>query len=149
MLPEPFQRRRAAGSRAPEGGVLVTRPGFWGNWLVPGDPGRVWIKHWHPRGFFCFEGTLPFPVGRAEAVQWHAQWLNSGELPAAFLFALDDAAHRILAEKRAATLARLHELRGRRLGCWCSLPAAGAPDVCHRATLAALANAEVLTCAAA
>ncbi len=32
------------------------------------------------------------------------------------------------------------ELRGKNLGCWCRLPAAGEPDRCHAALLLALAN---------
>lgn len=33
-------------------------------------------------------------------------------------------------------------LRGRNLACWCPLPAAGALDICHAATLLELANRE-------
>lgn len=35
---------------------------------------------------------------------------------------------------------RLAELRGANLACWCALPAAGEPDLCHAATLIEAAN---------
>lgn len=37
--------------------------------------------------------------------------------------------------------ARLPELRGFNLACWCPLPAPGEPDCCHAATLLEIANA--------
>ena len=33
-----------------------------------------------------------------------------------------------------------YELRGKNLACWCHLPAAGEPDICHAAVLLELAN---------
>jgi hypothetical protein len=37
--------------------------------------------------------------------------------------------------------ARIPELRGKSLACWCPLPAPGEPDHCHAAVLLKLANA--------
>jgi hypothetical protein len=37
-------------------------------------------------------------------------------------------------------LARLHELKGKRLGCWCKNPRAKKPIVCHGDVLAELAD---------
>ena len=37
--------------------------------------------------------------------------------------------------------ARIPELRGKSLACWCPLPAPGEPDICHAAVLLELANA--------
>lgn len=43
---------------------------------------------------------------------------------------------------RAAILTGLPTLRGKNLACWCALPAAGAPDICHAAVLLEIANRE-------
>ena len=41
--------------------------------------------------------------------------------------------------------ARIPELRGKSLACWCPLPVPGEPDNCHAAVLLELANAPLLT----
>lgn len=151
VAPQAVQLRRLAGWRKPEGAVSVARPGVWGNWLVPGDRGRIWARHWDAQGsIVTLEATLPFPVTREEAVRTHRAWLagedvlgwpDLGPLRAEFVNLLRP----LLAEKRAAVLARLPELRGRSLCCWCCLPVGDAPDECHRASLLDLANGGVST----
>ena len=42
--------------------------------------------------------------------------------------------------RRAKLLARLPELRGKPLACWCALPVEGEPDHCHAAVLIQMAN---------
>jgi hypothetical protein len=41
---------------------------------------------------------------------------------------------------RTAILSGLGNLRGKNLACWCALPNAGDPDICHAAVLLDLAN---------
>lgn len=140
-MPEPFQASRAKGARKPEGGVLVTRPGFWGNWIVPGDPGRIWVEVREAGGMARLTARLPFAVSQSEAVEWHADWLETGRVPLGVILAVKSPLQQLLNRKRTQSLRRMPELRGKRLGCACALPAPGQADLCHRATLAARAAA--------
>jgi hypothetical protein len=78
----------------------------------------------------------PWKVGPAmtlaEVVARHRAWIL-GE-------SSDGALGPRLAALRAQVLARLPELRGHNLACWCPLPAPGEADICHAAVLIALAN---------
>lgn len=146
--PRPVQLRRLAGWHKPAGAVSVARPGFWGNWIVAGDRGRLWIRHWADDGSrVTVEATYSFPIAPAEATALHRAWLAGEDvLTASPLgpFSPDflAVARPLLAEKRAATLARLPELRGLDLACWCCLPVRDEADQCHRANLMCLANRE-------
>jgi alpha-galactosidase len=63
----------------------------------------------------------PFVVGvdgtRSEVIRKHAEWIVT----------------------QPGLMSRIHELRGKRLGCWCS------PKTCHGDILAKLANDSSLT----
>ncbi len=112
--PRRIQLRRTAGWRLPPDTVVCSRPGVLGN---------------------------PFSAqhfGRAQAVALHEIWLREPDA-AALGYAAPLAAK--LDALRAEVLRRLPALRGRNLACWCRLPAPGARDLCHAATLLQLANA--------
>lgn len=90
-MPKRIQRKRTKGWKMPDGAVIVTRPGFWGN---------------------------PFTQPtRQEAVDLYQAWITGNTISA--------KAHR----------ARLHELRGKDLACWCQLD-----QPCHADVLLKLAN---------
>jgi hypothetical protein len=76
----------------------------------------------------------PFKVGPdmplKMALRCYREWLVDGETY------LDDG----LSERRARVLARLPELRGKDLACWCPLPKEGEPDRCHAAVLMEYVN---------
>lgn len=147
VSPKPVQLRRLSGWRKPAGAVSVARPGFWGNWIVAGDPGRLWIKHWDKGTVTTVDVRLSYPISQAEAAMLHRDWLQGIDVlsgPDLGPFSPDflRLARPLLAEKRAATLARLPELRGRDLACWCCLPVRDEADQCHRSNLMCLANRE-------
>jgi hypothetical protein len=105
-----FQRKRVAGWRKPDGGVFVDRSTPFGN---------------------------PFPVmvfGRKRAVALFAEWLDAPDAESLGFHGREAAE---LNARRAVILARLHELRGRDLGCWCPLSIP-----CHRTVLLEKANAD-------
>lgn len=105
-------RSRKRGARTPPGAVYVGRPTLWGN---------------------------PFTVarfGHAKCVILHRQWLDGrlGDLTLesmGFYPAEIETLHR----KRSTTLARLHQLAGRDLSCWCPQSS----DWCHATTLIEMA----------
>lgn len=111
--PRRIQRSRAKGWRMPPGAIDCTRPGMLGN---------------------------PFPVsqyGIAQAVAMHEVWLGAHGAEALGYVGQEAAA---LNAHRKLVLAKLPDLRGHDLACWCSLPAPGERDLCHAATLLRLAN---------
>ncbi len=112
--PRRIQLRRTPGWRLPPDTVVCTRPRALGN---------------------------PFSAqhfGHAQAVAMHEIWLR--EPNAAALGYAPPLADKLDA-LRAEVLRQLPALRGRNLACWCRLPAPGARDLCHAATLLQLANA--------
>lgn len=131
-IPPSFQVLRYRGWRKPEGGVIVRRPTFWGNWLMVGRPGKIWLgsNRIHP---------LPFPVTRENAVEWYEHWLREGRPIPAISICVPDGVLVLLAERHRQTVARLPTLRGKRLGCFCDLPRPGERDWCHRDVLARVA----------
>ncbi|MET1028078.1 MAG: DUF4326 domain-containing protein [Dongiaceae bacterium] len=117
QAPFRVQLSRAKGWRMPPDTVKVDRTTFFGN---------------------------PFSIddfGHDHAVELHRRWLTGGRLTAAEIVAIDPHTTALqLKQRRKEVLARLPELRGKNLGCWCRLPAPGEPDLCHAALLLELAN---------
>lgn len=115
-----IQLRRTRGWRKPEGAVVVSRPGKFGN---PFD--LAWVRLGTP--------DLTDQEARIIAVQTFRAWLTDDAYATAFRSALLD-------KRRAWILEHLHELAGKNLCCWCPLPAAGQVDWCHAAVLLELAR---------
>lgn len=111
-LPIRVQLSRAKGWRMPENTVKVSRPSIWGNPFTVADAKAA--------GYYGPE--LP-----AFVVECFANWLRGDR--SAWMGPDSDAA-------AAAILARLSELRGKNLACWCPI---GTP--CHADVLLELANA--------
>lgn len=115
-MPDRIQRQRVKGWRKPDGAVIVTRPGKFGNPFTASEVVKA--------------GLAEPGQERAASVELFTAWLDTSlGVPRP----PQGRARRIL-------LAHLHQLRGRNLACWCPLPAPGEPDVCHAAVLIARAN---------
>ena len=125
--PVRFQRERRKDYRMPEGGISVTRPSYFANWLCAGDPGRLWIKHVYPSKLrVIIEADLPTRVTHQQAAYGYRRWLIGGGAPGEVIPGwnelnpkIRDVAQRTLTEKRADVLAKLYLLAGADLGCWC------------------------------
>jgi hypothetical protein len=132
--PQRIQLSRARGYRMPEGAVKVDRSTRWGNIFWPGQrvisPGAYGslASPYHgsrPSGEY---GTGPraYSISRvrdaAEAVRLFASYVEH------------DPSGWPREDMR-------YELGGRSLACWCTLPAAGEPDICHAAVLLSIASA--------
>lgn len=127
-MTETFQLRRTKGWRKPEDGIGVARPSKWGNpfwvekfmggWRVvgPGD----WAANTDPYG-----AELD---ARVVAVFLFERWLSGAEwwAPPA------------LPGRRRFILDHVHELAGKKLGCWCDQH-----GPCHAKVLARLADEAV------
>lgn len=111
MTPTRIRLSRAPGFRLPADARSVTRPGPFGNPFTAGDP--------FPDG--VPEGVDPAPY----VVRMFREWLEGAP-----------GYERMEPDRRAALLARLPELRGRNLACWCRLDA----SACHADVLLELAN---------
>ena len=122
-VPQRIQRRMTLGWRKPEGAVVVTRPGRWGN------PYRA------IRGT-VYGPSRPNEGGELFAYSTHAPARNAIAAAVDYYRRDVDCAIR----SRLTTEAIRRELAGRDLACWCPLPAAGEPDICHGAVLLAIAN---------
>jgi hypothetical protein len=115
-MPERIQLRRTKGWRMPANTIRVSRPGPWGN-----------------------------PWRGQHAVKAFRDWLETGAIywPTTTELLSDNAtvgpcrltATKEMTERRKVLLARLPELRGRNLGCWCPLG-----KECHAEVLLELAN---------
>lgn len=127
MTPLRIQRRRLRGWRMPPNTIYVGRPTIWSNWFVELN-GVVWLSD-----------------GRGEGIAYIAR--PEGDAPynpaALFMAWIDErttimlpAKHEALVEqKRRTILARIEELRGNNLACWCP------PDrPCHADVLLEIAN---------
>ena len=132
-----LQLRRTRGWRKPEGAVVVSRPGLWGNPWVVGTPGRLRLPMTDGTGHRVTL-TLPGALSAELAVSLHWQWLERLLIAAPFDLDGPDpiVALRRLANRRLLILESLPALRGRDLLCFCP---PGAP--CHGDTLLAMANA--------
>lgn len=111
-MPVRIQRRRAKGWRLPSGAVCVTRPGLFGNIFRPGMGGT-----------------------RSECVARFRAWLAGPEPVVGYGEMAGGCWLAHYNPRRAAVLARLPELRGKDLACYCPLDA-----VCHADVLLELAN---------
>lgn len=108
-----IQLRRTRGWRMPENTVKVDRSTPLGNPFVVGrDGNREYCVYLYRR-------------------------LTSGFLSLTTKATIEE-------QKRALTYIeeRIHELRGKNLACWCSLPKSGEPDHCHAAVQLEMANQE-------
>jgi len=107
-MPDRIQIRRVKGWRLPAGAVVVARPGVFGN----------------P---FTIKAATDAGYTRRAAVAAFRDWLAGNP------WACGDDKYEA---KRQAILARMHELRGKNLACWCPLD-----QPCHADVLLDWANA--------
>jgi hypothetical protein len=137
VSPRRIRRERKRGWRLPEGAKIVDRTSRWGNPFKIGElvsdvtpyaPTHPYDGHLEP-GVYNVTGVdgeprtyRVWPVeSRSEAVDLFRVWVRY--------------------HNDAFPLERIQaDLGGRDLACWCPLPAAGQPDICHAAVLLALAN---------
>ena len=113
-MPERIQLSRAKGWRMPENTVSVTR-----------GPGRIWGNPFTVRDAIVIARVRPDQAPAFSAACFRI-WIAGGR--ADWMGPESDAA-------AAAILARLPELRGKNLACWC---APGSP--CHADVLLEMAN---------
>jgi Domain of unknown function (DUF4326) len=123
--PRRIQLSRRAGWRKPEGAVVVSRPGKWGNPFEVTKGATNWyVYEPHSRQQFDELGSL---TTRAEAqkfaVDLYAAWLSGGVSAAE------------LESRRRWILDNLGALTGKDLCCWCADGTA-----CHADVLLGLAN---------
>lgn len=115
-LPPPIRLQRPRhrnGRLTPPGAVYVGRPSLWAN------------------------PFLSRRFGHVAAVQLHRRWLRGTLSPAmADQLGFNAEERAALARLRRQVLARIGDLAGRDLQCWCPL----ASDWCHAAALIALAQ---------
>jgi len=139
-MPDRIQLRRTKGWRLPPGARVVTRVTIFGNPWVAGDENAFWWPetgaHW--RGSYHVPLRL---MGDYDAVGIYGSWLAGrgmpdGVLPDRLTPDGTAAVRAALETRRQAILARLPELRGRDLACWCP---PGCP--CHADVLLERANA--------
>lgn len=116
-MPDRIQLSRAKGWRMPKGAVKVDRTTIWGN------PWRV--------EEFYFPGQNSLESAQAEAVRRFRAALIGFESNGSYCAPIAHPESRI-----GQILARLPELRGKTLACWCK---PGAP--CHADVLLEIANA--------
>lgn len=100
----------------PPNTVSVARPTRWGNPFRVGDE---WIE----------EGFVIEILGPQRCVEQFDNWLTG--FPTIFTVGLPKRP--TIEEIRTA-------LRGKNLACWCPLPKAGEPDLCHAAVLLRISN---------
>lgn len=140
MTPTRITLSRAKGWRKPEGAIVVSRPSIWGNPWKPGNPGMFWLPNRNP---WCppLSGQ---PVGeelsQGQCLNLYLQGLYGGLIPIRHLPAqLNKNGRRIarilIRHHFAIINARLPELRGHDLCCWCQ---PGEP--CHADVLIRMAN---------
>lgn len=126
-MPERIQLKRTRGWRLPPGARSVARPTIYGNpfgledELARGNPLRPYLDAavLEVTGVDPAADDVVIPTLRVVAVAAHRLWLKDQP-------ALIEQARR--------------ELRGCDIGCWCSLPEAGQPDICHGFTWLCVAN---------
>jgi hypothetical protein len=110
-MPQRFVLSRAKDWRKPEGGVVCTRPGRWGNPYVVGAP--IDLRQVNRWGWLIKDK------------QYVAATVEDAVRRFAHCLLFDGAMHDVIRR----------ELGGRDLGCWCDLDA-----LCHVDPLMALAN---------
>lgn len=117
--PRRIQLSRRKGWRKPEGAVVVSRPGRFGNPFT-----LEWVRLDQP--------DITDLDARVIAVQTFKAWLTDDAYAAPLLGSLP--------YRREWILANLHTLAGKDLCCWCPLPAEGETDWCHARVLLDLAK---------
>ncbi|GAW54714.1 DUF4326 domain-containing protein [Nocardioides sp. PD653] len=142
VAPRRVQRRRTAGWRMPDGAVYVGRPTVFGNPAVIergralGDRGRwlVWAGDVGP----LIASVSSEAEARAEAVAFFRRWLGSpsGVVERSTTTGAADLSWAYSASHERLR-ARLADLRGHDLACWCPLD-----QPCHADVLLELANQE-------
>lgn len=139
--PQRIQLGRTAGWRMPENTVKVDRTTFWGNPWVPGTNAMFRLPmDAHP--WFLQEEDLLRSLEVAESVDCFRLFVEGRPIPPAVLPVKHLGQGRAqlgmtlaLDLRRKRILARLPELRGRNLACWCPPGCA-----CHADVLLELAN---------
>lgn len=119
--PRRIQLSRRKGWRKPEGAVVVSRPGKFGNPFT-----LEWVRLDQP--------DITDLDARVIAVQTFKAWLTDDAYAAPFLGSLP--------YRREWMLANLHLLADKDLCCWCPLPDQGEADWCHARVLIELSNHE-------
>lgn len=119
--PRRIQRKRTRGWRMPEGAVYVGRPTRWGNPFVV-DAVLDWSR-------FPTASQPSRVRDRATAAVLFRRWLNGEPAPRTGFGPTGPP---------TSITARLAELRGRDLACWCPMD-----EPCHADVLLDLANADV------
>lgn len=117
--PQRIQLSRKKGWRKPEGAVVVSRPGKWGNPFT-----LEWVRLGMP--------NFTDREARVYAVRVFEAWLTDDAYAAPLLGSLP--------YRREWMLANLHALAGKDLCCWCPQPKDGEVDWCHAAVLMRLAD---------
>lgn len=129
MTPQRIQLRRTKGWRMPPNTVKVDRTTKWGN---------PWPADHEGTAMHCLSIGLSGQDAtdrKSAAVDLYRRWVTGGKV--------NELVSKFLARPtRDAPLLRhiQRDLRGKNLACWCKLPNAGEPDVCHAAVLLELAN---------
>jgi hypothetical protein len=118
MPPQRIQLKRTRGWRIPVNTLKVDRSTIYGN------PFTAEVRE------------------VAEAVAMFAEWLDDAHWDEHHGARFPALIQKQLMQRRAEVLVALPKLRGFHLACWCPLPKAGEPDLCHAAILLQLANAE-------
>jgi hypothetical protein len=115
-MPDRIQLSRAKGWKLPPNTVVVARPSIWGN-------------PWRTEEFYR-PGLNTYDDAQAEAVRRFRAAIAGFESNGSYCPPIADPASRI-----GQIIARLPELRGKNLACWCK---PGTP--CHADVLIELAN---------
>ena len=123
----------------PENTVKVDRATIWGNPYAVGSPGQWWVPRAEPKAGWEVSYHMNGPVCVYAAVIFFSAWLHNKDALAprpAQLTRLGRATVQHAMDcRRDLILARLPELRGKNLACWCK---PGTP--CHTDVLLELAN---------
>lgn len=137
-MPKRIQRKRVKGWKLPPDAVCVTRPGVFGNpFRVFGRNEYLYCDAGHVRTvltpwviFDQDQDIARNPATPEMAVAFFSRWLN-GEFDASGVV------------RPCLCRARLHELRGKDLACFCPLNYPdGSPRPCHADVLLEFANRE-------
>lgn len=133
-----IQRKRTKGWRMPEGAVYVGRPTVFGNPAIiePTPKASAWAP------FLVYAGDIGPQIGTARtmvdarrvATEHFRRWINSERGIVGLGVDWHDETHAYVAQ-HDELLARLNELAGKDLACWCPLD-----QPCHADVLLEIAN---------
>lgn len=125
---KPNRVRRVRTAPLPPGAVYVGRPTIWGNPFIAGREIRVMPDRRHPKVTIAWH-PHPRPHMPKDPVACYRAWLTYTNPPGWFGASCPSMVW------RSEIIARLPELRGRNLACWCPLD-----SPCHADVLLELAN---------